>query len=566
MDEIVKTSQIEQDDIVRELALVNDLPFTGESETRIKAMPAPPKEFGVGLIVGPSGSGKSTILAEVYGGETGVEWDPGRAICSHFDGPKQAAEQLGAAGLKTIPAWLRPYHALSTGEKFRADLARQLESGGVVDEFTSVVDRNVAKSACVSMRKYIDRKKLTGIVLATCHYDIIPWLEPDWVYDVAAMEMVTGRGLHQRPPIRIKIYTCKRNLWELFKHHHYLTQAIHPAADCFAIVWDTGDTEELVGFFSTLPHFGAERLRRRGHRLVIFPDYQGFGVGTKAHEAILDLYLQKGYRFNIRLAHPGLLAYFASRPELYKFVGGKNKRGAEGFGRVGSDRPTKGYEYLGAKEHQQRYAEARRIALEKLEEGGSPERVVHREERPRKDGKPIMADHLRCTWEITGVGRCRAARANDEDLCNFHGSRHAEISQSGAEAVKTLWADIKAKADQLPANDWGGMAMMARSILRDQLTAAEPDVRGMSAIMQRLEKALEESPRLLVKKAKTLPELINLLSAMIPRAATQKQAQTWAKMLLEALREDGEQVSDVTVTFVGDLGPRPEPEADDPEP
>ena len=58
-----------------------------------------------------------------------------------------------------------------------------LEDDLVMDEFTSEVNRETAKSLCVSASKYIRKKDLKNIVLASCHKDIIDWLQPDWVFD-----------------------------------------------------------------------------------------------------------------------------------------------------------------------------------------------------------------------------------------------------------------------------------------------------------------------------------------------------------------------------------------------
>jgi ABC-type ATPase with predicted acetyltransferase domain len=52
-----------------------------------------------------------------------------------------------------------------------------------MDEFTSEVNRETAKSLCVCVSKYIRKKDIKNIVLASCHKDIIPWLQPDWVFD-----------------------------------------------------------------------------------------------------------------------------------------------------------------------------------------------------------------------------------------------------------------------------------------------------------------------------------------------------------------------------------------------
>lgn len=147
--------------------------------------------FGIGLIVGASGSGKSQLLAH-FGEVIAPEWEPRRTIASHFDSAEQAAERFYAVGLNTVPVWRLPYAVLSNGQKFRADLARQAEDLAVVDEFTSVVDRNVAVSASKALRSYVDRRDLRGIVLASCHRDVIPWLRPDWVIDTDAGTLTVG--------------------------------------------------------------------------------------------------------------------------------------------------------------------------------------------------------------------------------------------------------------------------------------------------------------------------------------------------------------------------------------
>lgn len=85
-----------------------------------------------------------------------------------------------------VPAWLRPYHVLSNGEKFRAGLARiicEKPQRVVIDEFTSVIDRQIAKIGAQAFAKSWRRNNSGQVVLLSCHYDIIEWLQPDWVYD-----------------------------------------------------------------------------------------------------------------------------------------------------------------------------------------------------------------------------------------------------------------------------------------------------------------------------------------------------------------------------------------------
>lgn len=71
------------------------------------------------------------------------------------------------------------------------DLARGLlENDFVVfDEFTSVVDRQVAQTACIAIDKAIKNtnKKFVAI---SCHYDVLEWLQPQWVFDTNEMKML----------------------------------------------------------------------------------------------------------------------------------------------------------------------------------------------------------------------------------------------------------------------------------------------------------------------------------------------------------------------------------------
>jgi ATP dependent DNA ligase-like protein len=152
-------------------------------------------DYGIGLIVGPSGSGKSILLRE-FGAEKKIKWSKEKAIISHFKSSNEAIERLMAVGLNTVPSWCKPYHVLSTGEQFRADLARRIKDGACIDEFTSVVDRNVAKATCVALKRFVFRNSIRRLTLATCHRDILEWLQPDWYFDTADGQLYSGRWLH----------------------------------------------------------------------------------------------------------------------------------------------------------------------------------------------------------------------------------------------------------------------------------------------------------------------------------------------------------------------------------
>ena len=95
-----------------------------------------------------------------------------------------------AVGLGSVPSWLKPYSVLSNGEKMRVDLAyAMLENDFVVfDEFTSVVDRNVARVASMAIAKAV-RNQNKKFIAVTCHSDVLEWLQPDWVFNTNVMQM-----------------------------------------------------------------------------------------------------------------------------------------------------------------------------------------------------------------------------------------------------------------------------------------------------------------------------------------------------------------------------------------
>lgn len=133
-------------------------------------------DWKIGVVVGPSGSGKTSIGRTVwpdvgiYDGDTG--WPKDQPIIDaiaaggNFD---EVTGALSAVGLGSVPAWLRPYHALSNGERFRAGLARIIAEGKqrvIIDEFTSVVDRQIAKIGAGAFAKAWKRGTGKAILLS----------------------------------------------------------------------------------------------------------------------------------------------------------------------------------------------------------------------------------------------------------------------------------------------------------------------------------------------------------------------------------------------------------------
>lgn len=346
------TCKVAVDEIAEELAGAFDYDFDGTLSFSPPAMPDVGDDFGLGLIVGPSGSGKSTLLKK-FGEEKPVAWRATHSVASHFESAEDARNRLGAVGLNSIPSMLRPYHVLSTGEKFRADLARRVDDGAVIDEFTSVVDRTVAKSCANALRRHVDQFGVKGVVLASCHYDIIEWLRPDWIFDTNTGQLA-GRGLVQRPSINIELLPCTNAPWPIFRPHHYLDENLNKSARCWLAVWDG----VAVGFSSiiTLPN-GYLKKAWREHRTVVLPDYQGLGIGVRISDAVGEIVLSEGGRFFSKTSNHRMGNYRNANPRWRPTS--KNQKARPDYA---ADNPTKesGYrrrhierlcfshEYLGA--------------------------------------------------------------------------------------------------------------------------------------------------------------------------------------------------------------------------
>jgi len=191
-------ADVEDDELTLEALKAFDLaPEDRKFDFTPYKMPKLPEDWGVGLIVGASGSGKSLLL-QTLGGEKEVTWEPRKSIVSHFASADEAAERFYAVGLNSVPTWRLPYGVLSNGQRFRADLARRLEDDGIVDEFTSVVDRNVAIAASRALNSWLKRSNVRRMVFASCHRDVIPWLRPDWMIDTDSGEFIVGH-VQERP-------------------------------------------------------------------------------------------------------------------------------------------------------------------------------------------------------------------------------------------------------------------------------------------------------------------------------------------------------------------------------
>jgi len=178
----------------------------------------------IGLIVGKSGTGKTTIAKQLFENAYITTFDY-NGECVLDDMPKdksveEITKAFNSVGFSSPPSWLKPYAVLSNGEKMRCDLARAILSDTdlfVFDEFTSVVDRQVAQVGSFAMQKAI-RKTKKKFIAVTCHFDVEDWLLPDWIFNTDTMTFQSFEGQKKnKPSIKFKINsTADKSIRKMF--------------------------------------------------------------------------------------------------------------------------------------------------------------------------------------------------------------------------------------------------------------------------------------------------------------------------------------------------------------
>jgi len=283
----------------------------GKTETEydvdipIETMP----KWNVGLITGPSGSGKTIIAKKMFPDYTicsGFAWGEG-SILDDFEeslSTQKIQEVLSSVGFSSPPDWIKPFSILSTGQQMRAEIARLLSSSqgpSIYDEFTATIDRTTAQIGCIAVQKFVRREDKKFIAIS-CHDDVEGYLQPDWVYDTHLGKFRT-RCL-QRPDITVAVRTADYREWGIFRRFHYLTSSHSRSAHCY--IAEIGGRPIAWCSVIHLLHATAKKTKMI-HRLVVRPDYQGVGIGTKFLTIIAKRYVEQGYRVRLVTSSAALL-------------------------------------------------------------------------------------------------------------------------------------------------------------------------------------------------------------------------------------------------------------------
>lgn len=331
-------------------------------------------EWNVGVVVGLSGSGKTSIGKQIFSENKIINlsegWSHEKPIIDDIAPGKDfntVTGLLASVGLGDVPAWLRPFHVLSNGEQFRAGLARVIcesPAEAVIDEFTSVIDRQIAKIGAQAFQKAWRRENPAGkVVLLTPHYDVVDWLQPDWVIDTKTKTFTRGIP-RQRPNIELEIRKVNGSYWKYFKPHYYLDLPMPIAAEYFVGTVDG----ELACHLAVCPWFHLNGYRAT--RLVTMPEWQGAGVGTRFLNAVAQYHMEGNGRRNRKLpvyfhtSHPQLCASLRHSTKWVqvsaKLYGGNKARNRESLrkhstlkgdilssGYGGHFRAIQGFKYIG---------------------------------------------------------------------------------------------------------------------------------------------------------------------------------------------------------------------------
>ena len=278
-------------------------------------VPLDEKSWQVGLITGPSGAGKSQVARALFGDDLieGYEWNADKAIVDGFGAMpvRDVVGALSAVGFASPPGWLKPYRVLSNGERFRVNLARAIVDERplvAMDEFSSVVDRQVGRIGAHASAKAVRARPGKRFVAVTCHEDVLDWLQPDWVLE-PHIGKFSWRSLQRRPSVELEIVRCSREAWKWFAPHHYLTADLPRGCRCFA-----GLLDGTLAAFVAVKCFPHPKLRRawRLSRIVVLPDFQGLGLGAHGlPNAVGAIVRAIGGVCIVQTSHPGLISAWA---------------------------------------------------------------------------------------------------------------------------------------------------------------------------------------------------------------------------------------------------------------
>lgn len=165
-----------------------------------------------------------------------------------------------------------------------------------IDEWTSVVDRTVAKAMSVCLYKFA-KKFNKKIILLSCHYDILEWVNPDWLIDCNKQNFELHKNedffFNEREKLEFTIKEVGRETWKYFSKYHYLSELL-PGGKLY--LYGLFHNDNQIGFqcfANYVPHRKDTKIIYHSNRTVIHPDYNGLGLGIKLINETSKLLIEK---------------------------------------------------------------------------------------------------------------------------------------------------------------------------------------------------------------------------------------------------------------------------------
>lgn len=302
-----------------------------------------PEKWNVGLVYGASGSGKTTLLKKIFGDnvfKTSIKEN--EPIINQL--PKdltyeECASILTGIGLNSVPCWVRPVKTLSNGQRARAEAALLMVQHNEViniDEWTSVVDRTVAKAMSYCLQKFA-RKQNKQIILCSCHYDVLEWLVPDWLIDCNEQKFKLRKGkdffFNERDKLKFEIKKIGRDSWQYFSKYHYLSDKL-PGGEIY--LYGLFHNNKQIGFqcfANYTPKTAGRQPIVHSNRTVIHPDYQGLGLGIMIINETSRLFKKEKPGYRIMAKFSALPVYKAMiKQKQWEFLGEKRLMGSMRIG------------------------------------------------------------------------------------------------------------------------------------------------------------------------------------------------------------------------------------------
>lgn len=262
-----------------------------------------PNEWNIGLIYGASGSGKTTLVKHLFGQnifETILnDEEPIINQMPQHLSYEECASLLNGIGLNSVPCWIRPVKTLSNGQRARAEavlLMCQEKDIIFIDEWTSVVDRTIAKAMSICIHKFA-KKHNKKIVLLSCHLDILEWLNPDWMIDCNKQSFELPKSdsffFSKREQLEFEVKEIGRESWKYFSKYHYLSERL-PGGQLY--LYGLFYNNNQIGFqcfANYTPHRKGTKIIYHSNRTVIHPDYNGLGLGIELINKTSELLIKK---------------------------------------------------------------------------------------------------------------------------------------------------------------------------------------------------------------------------------------------------------------------------------